>query len=342
MSNIKTVVVTGASGFLGSVIVDQLLDAGYTVRGTVRSGKAQRVEDAYASFGDRFSVAIIDDLATADFTEAFKGADALIHAASPLAGSASAEVVIKTAVDGTIRVLEYAHKAGIKKIVATASVISLNHPAESKSGKTFTENDWNTQTLEEALQPDYPPFLVYGASKKLAEEALWNYAKEHPELDVATIHPSFLYGLAGRGQVIDVPADGTNGFIYALISGAKGRPLAPQTMPPGYTHVADAAAAHVLALKASKSDKPKRIVSVGGYFTWKEAVEYLYGTRPALRDRLPIILQGYEASVEGWNRYDVSSSERIIGFSKFKDWKTTLDETIDDILSREKRLGVSQ
>ncbi|TFY80096.1 hypothetical protein EWM64_g3914 [Hericium alpestre] len=339
MSNIKTVVVTGASGFLGSVVVDQLLDAGYTVRGIVRSGKAQRMKDACASFGNKFSVAIIDDLATANFTEAFKGADALIHTASPLPGAASAEVIIKVShfLSGFyLRAVDYARKAGIKKVVVTASVASLGHPAESQSGKTFTEND-----ARRGPATGLPADARLRCIQEAGRGGLWNYAKEHPELDVATVHPGFIFGHTGRGQVIDVPADGTNAFVYSLINGPKGRSLEPQAAPPGYVHVADAAAAHGLALKTPKSDKPKRIVNVGGEFMWKQAVEYLYEARPELRDRLPVISEGYKASLEEWCHWDASSSKRIIGFSKFKDWKTTLNDTIDDILAREKRLGVS-
>jgi hypothetical protein len=40
--------------------------------------------------------------------------------------------------------------------------------------------------VEEALQPDKSDFYVYFASKLLAERALWEFVKEHPQLDVVT------------------------------------------------------------------------------------------------------------------------------------------------------------
>ena len=84
--------VTGASGFVGSNVVDELLREGYTVRGfvhvtqsygveltstgivsAVRSNKASRVSKSYESFGDRFSTVVIDDLVTSDLQAAIRG-----------------------------------------------------------------------------------------------------------------------------------------------------------------------------------------------------------------------------------------------------------------------------
>ena len=107
--------VTGASGFLASVIIDQLLEAGYKVRGyvilyrffaayvsiytstlsTVRSSKAARVQVAYRSFGDQFNIAVVDDLATSDLADAFRGADALIHVGSPMSTGGGAADMLK-------------------------------------------------------------------------------------------------------------------------------------------------------------------------------------------------------------------------------------------------------
>ena len=40
---------------------------------TVRSAKAEAVKQAYAVYGDKFEVAVVDDIATSDLTQAFKG-----------------------------------------------------------------------------------------------------------------------------------------------------------------------------------------------------------------------------------------------------------------------------
>jgi UDP-glucose 4-epimerase len=99
--------VTGASGFIGSHVVDELLRQGYSVRGyayilsmnttqytyrpmmtvvsAVRSHNVARISKSYKSFGDRFTTTVIDDIATSDLVQAVKG---LCHA-SLLSASSS-------------------------------------------------------------------------------------------------------------------------------------------------------------------------------------------------------------------------------------------------------------
>lgn len=95
MSELKTVFVTGASGYIAKHIVLQLLNAGYAVRGSVRSDKkADEVRAAMAAHvGD---AAALDKLefVTLDLTKdegwdaALTGVDVLMHTASPFPLSA--------------------------------------------------------------------------------------------------------------------------------------------------------------------------------------------------------------------------------------------------------------
>ena len=75
----QTVVVTGASGFIGKHIVKALLDAGYTVRGSVRSDA--KADETRAAVGpehfDRLSFVHLDLGSDEGWTEALQGADAL-------------------------------------------------------------------------------------------------------------------------------------------------------------------------------------------------------------------------------------------------------------------------
>ncbi|KAA1470841.1 NAD(P)-binding protein [Dentipellis sp. KUC8613] len=351
-SNIQTVLVTGASGFLGSVVVDELLAAGYKVRSkllmkymssisTARSGKAPRVQAAYASFGDRFQIVVVDDLATDDLTEAFKGVDALIHVGSPLAGKAPTDILIKSAVEGTLHAVEGALKAGVKKIVVTASILTLASPAQIHTPITIGASDWSNETQESAAAAG--PLEIYAFGKTLAEKALWDFAAKHPELDVATVHPGFLYGPPGHGQVLDKPVDGTNGYVYQLISGPTGRPVPAQGLTAA-THVRDAALLHVLALKAAPSpaSKPKRIVAIGpeGTFTWLQAVKWLHEARPELRARLPTVTGKETHNLDEWAKWDSSSAKEIVGLEKFRGWKEMVGDSIDGALKKEKELGI--
>lgn len=78
------VLVTGATGFIGAHIVDQLLAKGIKVRGTTRTlGKGQRMKDARPKYSSQLDFVQIDDFTgNTDFRQAVEGVDGIIHAAS--------------------------------------------------------------------------------------------------------------------------------------------------------------------------------------------------------------------------------------------------------------------
>ncbi|EIM81632.1 NAD-P-binding protein [Stereum hirsutum FP-91666 SS1] len=340
------VLVTGASGFVGSHVVDHLLDAGHKVRGTSRAGKASRVRDAYKSYGDQFELVVVDDFATSDLSGALQGVDAVIHVASPLPGATSVEVILTSAVSGTIRVMDAIAEAGVNKVIVTSSVSSLFDLDYLWTDRVFGEKDWSSATREDALKPGVHPLTIYAVSKTLSEKAIRDFETKHPDMDIATIHPSYIYGPAGRGQIIDVPADGTNSFVYELIK-PKSSPRPPLPPPqsmltPTFVHISDVACAHVLLLSVPPfpAGECKRIVLKDGFIHWKDATEYLEKTRPELEHRLYEIPEGYQT--ETCVSFDGSSAESVLGMKEgeYKGWKETLDDTINDILEREKRLGI--
>ena len=80
------VLVTGANGYLATWVVKKYLEAGYSVRGTVRSlSKSAFLNDKFGHYGDRFELVVVEDI-TKDgaFDEAVKGVDAIAHTASPV------------------------------------------------------------------------------------------------------------------------------------------------------------------------------------------------------------------------------------------------------------------
>lgn len=57
------VLVTGANGYIALHVVDQLLKAGYVVRGTVRSqSKVAHLTKTFASYGDKFECIVVEDI----------------------------------------------------------------------------------------------------------------------------------------------------------------------------------------------------------------------------------------------------------------------------------------
>ena len=64
----RTVLVTGASGFIASWVCLTLLRGGYGVRGTVRSTqKGEYLNKLFVEFGDRFEYVVVADVSKVCF-----------------------------------------------------------------------------------------------------------------------------------------------------------------------------------------------------------------------------------------------------------------------------------
>lgn len=73
----ETVLVTGASGFVASHIIRQFLQAGYKVRGSVRSeSSAEKVRRTHSNYAAALSFAFVEDISVPGaFDEAVKDVD---------------------------------------------------------------------------------------------------------------------------------------------------------------------------------------------------------------------------------------------------------------------------
>lgn len=174
------VLITGANGFVGSHIADQLLAAGYNVRGTSRSlEKSQWLYDLFdKKYGrGRFEAVVVPDMvADGAFDDAVKGVRGIVHLASNLSLSDKVEEVVPPAVKGTLEVLRSAAKEpGVRSLVYTSSSSACLLPADAIGKKiVVTEDTWNESAIEEARKTaTAPPFVVYAASKAGAERCAY-------------------------------------------------------------------------------------------------------------------------------------------------------------------------
>ncbi|KAI9443359.1 NAD-P-binding protein [Lactarius indigo] len=294
----------------------------------VRSHNVARINKSYESFGDRFAAVVIDDLITSDLLLAVKGVDAIIHIASPLSTSGTPKVILETAVTGTTRILDTALVAGVTKLVTTESVAS---PDDLWKDITITEK------CQECIWLD-----IYAIAKSLSDLTVRNFKRDHPDFDITSIHPSYIYGPLGLGQVYDTPATGTNRHIYSLIAGAPGRPVNqydPATRgPPQSVDMRDVARAHVLALELPPSESLKRFILSTSTFTSKEAIELLVEKRPELKERLPLFM-GKEPPLGPVATLDTSKTESVLVMKNYVKWQDIVLDTVDDLLRVEKELG---
>ena len=138
-----TVAVTGASGYVGSYITEELLKRGHDVRALVRGCDTNTEKAAHLQAlpgAERLTLIDGGDLSIqGSFEAGLAGADAVVHAAATVVIGRDPSIA-SAAVDGVENVLS-SLPATCKTFVLTSSiaaVISLD-----KASLTFDEDDWN-------------------------------------------------------------------------------------------------------------------------------------------------------------------------------------------------------
>jgi len=131
----QPVLVTGASGFLAIHCIIQLLEQGYSVRGTLRTmSRENEVRAAVRKFvqaDERLTFVPADLNDNAGWDSAVQDCEYVFHVASPfpLLEPKHEDELIKPAVEGTLRVLRAAHSAKVKRVmdVSSNAAVSTGH-----------------------------------------------------------------------------------------------------------------------------------------------------------------------------------------------------------------------
>jgi nucleoside-diphosphate-sugar epimerase len=177
------VLVTGASGFVGGFLCQNLADAGHVVRAALR-----RPGRAPASAHESEVVGDIDS--HTDWARSLEGVDAIVHTAARVHSldddASHAALYEETNAAGTLRLAQAAASRGVRRFVFLSS-IKVN--GEETPGSPFTATD----------VPQ--PCDAYGRSKFHGEILLREIARGG-RMTVAIVRPPLVYGPGVRANFL--------------------------------------------------------------------------------------------------------------------------------------------
>lgn len=215
----KSALVTGGCGFLGSAVVAELVRRAVSVRVLALPG--ERTDNLR---GVEVEVARGDVTNPDDCVRAVHGMDTVFHAAAIYqAWVPDPTRMYDVNLSGTFNMLEAARRAGVERVVYTASIVALGRPPLGEVG--------DETTPYEGWDVDFPYSRSKYASRLIAGDfARWG-------LDVRIVCPGVVFG---PGDIAPTPSG------KMILTAMKGGPAVHFEGGASYVDVRDAAAVHVL------------------------------------------------------------------------------------------------
>ena len=186
------ILVTGATGFVGSELVKQLLKDGFTVRAVKR---AESIIPQILKDQSGIEWVEADLLNYFSLQEAFEGVKQVYHCGAFISFNPTDKKKLhKINVEGTAHIVDLCLEHNIEKLVHVSSVAALG---EAKPGQLITENHrWEFNGKQHG----------YSISKHESEMEIWRGIAEG--LNAVIVNPSLIIGknagIKGSGQLFEI------------------------------------------------------------------------------------------------------------------------------------------
>jgi len=259
--------VTGGAGFIGSHIIDRLLEQGHEVinvdnlsTGNNINPKAELVNADISNRANRLKLC-----------ESMEGVDTVFHCAALARVQPSIEnpqKYHKTNVDGTLNVLLSARDSAVRRVVYSAS--------------SSAYGDQKQMPLNETMPT--APISPYGLQKLIGEQYCFVFSKCY-NLETVSLR---YFNVYGERQAIDGAYSTVIGtFLKQKIDRAKLTITNDGEQRRDFTYVKDVAEANILASQSEKVGDGE-VINIGkGYnYSVNEVAEFIGGEKEFIGDRL--------------------------------------------------------
>ena len=310
------VLVTGATGFIGSFVAEKLLAKGYTVRCIVRKTSNLRWLE-----GKNFEFIEGSLKDKASLEKAVEGVDYVYH----IAGNTSAKNLdgyMKGNCEGTINLLEavISKAPNIKRFLYVSSQ-TASGPALAADKPTEVDMPMN-------------PITDYGISKKQAEEAIHSYSKNYTgKLPFTIVRPPAVYG----------PRDTEIYSIFKMIKSGFIAYMGFNHKLVSIVHVDDLSDGIIAAAESNNTIGKTYFVSSEIFYDWKDVYQIMkqeLGKKFVISIHLPHSLVLAAGAISGFFGY-FSKKPPVFNYQKGIDfiqqyWICSVKKSTEDFGYRQK------
>jgi UDP-glucose 4-epimerase len=296
-----TVLVTGASGFLGSYVMAALGDRAHGFDVAPPGWEACVVAPGLAA---NLSIGQVTDAARLAKMFSTGGINAVVHTAGLVGLEASLRhpaSFYETNVMGFVQICEAARLACVKRLV----LVSSNAAYHAPSGPRLVETD-PVFSIERGN-----PAGHYGTTKMMQEAIGLAYASFHG-LDVIVLRVTAIYGFGMRSPMYIKP------MVEDAVAGRPTRLAEGGPMKRDYTYVLDCAEAVLAALAAPAERSGPRVlnISAGQAVTAGEVAQIVRDVLPGADIEIGDTLSPLEAENNRMRAsLDISAAQSVLGWT---------------------------
>jgi len=188
----KRVLVTGASGYIGSYLVSEFLKRGHDVRATVRNAedreKVGYLLNLVSDTTGQLEIVGADLLQSGAFDLAIKGCEWVSHNAAVVLMTADdpQKKILDPAGEGTKNIINAVKKdGGVEQICMMSSIAAVVN-TKRREGHIYNEANWNDDATLEGSP--------YSLAKAQSEKLMTDFCKDPKNPKLSVINPSFVFG----------------------------------------------------------------------------------------------------------------------------------------------------